>query len=94
MLSVPTNTENTPFVIRTWQFSHLEGKLLTILETLNLADKQELAVKSLVRQAIWRTPDPCIRLTDEQVDRCLDENRHTKNHGSPELEPKVRFKGG
>jgi len=35
--------------------SHLEGKVLTILETAGLPQKQEEALKGLLRNAIWET---------------------------------------
>jgi hypothetical protein len=34
-------------------FQKLEGKLLTIIETIGLEKKQEEAIKSLVRQSVW-----------------------------------------
>ena len=36
-----------------WAVQDLEGKILTLLEGLNLPEKQENAVKSLVRNIIW-----------------------------------------
>lgn len=38
-------------------FKRLEGRLMTQLETLGLAQKQEEAVKSIVRQIIWNMWD-------------------------------------
>lgn len=39
--------DNTP--------SQIEGKVLTILESAGLPDKQEEALKGLIRSAIWST---------------------------------------
>lgn len=38
-------------------FRELEGKLLTIIETIGLKETQEDAVKSLVRNEIWKLWD-------------------------------------
>lgn len=40
-----------------YQFRELEGKMLTLLETLGLPDKQEKAIKTQVRRAIWDSWD-------------------------------------
>ena len=90
MSSIPHNKpgstpdhDNTPFIIRNWQFSDLEGRLLTLLESLGLPDKQEDAVKSLIRQAVWRSPMFENRITDQQAERCYSENRPTSNTLTP-----------
>ena len=61
--------------MRSWQFSHLEGRILTILETLNLSNKQEEATKSLMRQAIWQTPDENFTICDEDLEVALESSR-------------------
>lgn len=45
--------DNTPLLMKGWLFKELEGKLLTIIEAMGLSDKQENAVKSYVRKAVW-----------------------------------------
>ena len=50
--------ENTPgsnsgAVFREYMFSHFEGKLLTLIETLGFEAKREQAVKSIFSQELW-----------------------------------------
>lgn len=41
-------------IIHTWRLSHLEGQVLTIVESLGLPESQEKAIKSLLRDSLWR----------------------------------------
>jgi hypothetical protein len=43
------------YIIEQGETSRLEGRLLTLLESLGLPEKQEEAIKSLVRQELWNT---------------------------------------
>lgn len=45
---------------------HLEGKLLTILETAGLPEKQEQALKGLIRRAIWEVIDDSVYLSSKR----------------------------
>jgi hypothetical protein len=49
--------DNTPLFLRGWKFKTLEGQLMTILEAAGLSEKQEEAIKSFIRQAIWGNLD-------------------------------------
>ena len=44
---------NLPIMIRQWAFSNFEGKLLTLMESMGLPEKQENAIKSYLRQELW-----------------------------------------
>ena len=46
-------TRNELSFVRNWNIGSLEGKLLTLIETIGLTEKQENAVKSLARTEIW-----------------------------------------
>lgn len=56
------------YVIPVHSVSYMEGKLLTIIETMGLKEVQEKAVKDLVRQAIWNS------IMNESV--YIDTNKH------------------
>ena len=45
--------QNLPIMIRQWAFSNFEGKLLTLMESMGLPEKQENAIKSYLRQELW-----------------------------------------
>lgn len=47
--------ENSPLYIRFWAFKNLEGRLLTLVESMGLGDKQEEAVKGYMRREVWDT---------------------------------------
>lgn len=49
----PSQISLASLVIAPWEIQSIEGKLLTIVESIGLPQKQEEAVKGLVRQAIW-----------------------------------------
>ena len=48
---------NVPYIIRNWEIRDMEGKLLTLIETMGLQEKQESAIKGLIRQVIWTMVD-------------------------------------
>jgi hypothetical protein len=58
MLEQPEHTvlygENEPALFRVWMFSHFEGRLLTLIESLGFDPKREAAVKSVFRQEVWK----------------------------------------
>ena len=41
------------YVFGEWVPSHIEGKILTLIETIGLPEKQEDAIKSLARNIVW-----------------------------------------
>jgi hypothetical protein len=45
--------DNLPLMHRQYQFKQLEGKFLTLVESMGLSDKQEHAIKSYVRRELW-----------------------------------------
>lgn len=45
--------DNEPFIFRRWMLGNLEGKILTLIETLGFEAKREEAVKSIFRQSMW-----------------------------------------
>jgi hypothetical protein len=49
----PSNTIYLHYLIDNFEIKQIEGKLLTIVESIGLPDTQEKAVKGLVRQAVW-----------------------------------------
>ena len=61
----------------------IQGKILTIIDSLGLATKQEDAVKSLVRQAIWDEVHQPYRVwvSHVMVDEASKEWRQYKGHG-------------
>lgn len=48
---------NTIFVVREYDLNDIIGKVLTIVESAGLQEKQESAIKGLIRQAVWGTID-------------------------------------
>lgn len=45
--------DNHARVMREWEIRSHIGKILTILETLNLPERQERAVKNLIKASTW-----------------------------------------
>jgi hypothetical protein len=45
------------YIVESFKVKNIEGKLLTIVESIGLPETQEKAVKGLVRQAIWDVID-------------------------------------
>lgn len=43
--------------VRNWNVGSLEGRLLTLIETIGLTEKQENAIKSFARTEIWSWRD-------------------------------------
>lgn len=52
-LPLPGRNDNFSKIIRTWQVESFIGKLMLIVETMGLNDKQEKSAKSLMKQEIW-----------------------------------------
>lgn len=48
---------DTRIMVSGWAIKDMEGKLLTIIEAMGLSEKQENAVKSYMRQALWGSLD-------------------------------------
>jgi hypothetical protein len=44
---------NLALMHRQYQFREFEGRLLTLVESMGLPDKQEQAIKSYVRRELW-----------------------------------------
>lgn len=53
------------YIIQDHQISHLEGKLLTLIESMGLKDSQEKAVKDMVRTHVWELLSPCFVVSAE-----------------------------
>lgn len=53
------------YVITDDQIRHLEGRLLTLVESIGLKDTQEKAVKDLVRNEVWLLLSPCFIVSAE-----------------------------
>lgn len=51
--SDPLNYEIVAIVPNYW-ISHLEGQVLTLIETLGLQEKQEKAFKDIFREKLWK----------------------------------------
>lgn len=47
--------DNTRLAIHGWEFKNLEGRMLTLIESMGLPGKQEDAIKSYARKEIWQT---------------------------------------
>ena len=41
------------YMVWSWQISHVEGKLLTLIEALGLGEKQESAIKNQVKENLY-----------------------------------------
>jgi hypothetical protein len=62
---------------------HIEGMILTIVDSLGFSDSQERAVKSLVRQAIWDEVHKPYRvwIADSMVEEAHKEWAQYSGHG-------------
>jgi hypothetical protein len=47
--------ENLPIMMRQYAFRELEGRLLTLVESMGLNDKREGIIKQYVRRELWDT---------------------------------------
>lgn len=56
------------YAIEEYRLSHLEGRLLTLMESLGLRDTQEKAIKDLVKNEVWRLTSPCFIINAEDHD--------------------------
>lgn len=69
--------ENEPFIFRRWMIGNLEGRVLTLLETLGFEPKREEAIKSIFRGALWdwmrdnvtQIPEHLLKDYEEFVDK-------------------------
>lgn len=52
-------------IVKTWQVNTLIGKLMLIIETMGLEEKQEKSVKSLMKQEIWKEFNEGIYISPE-----------------------------
>jgi hypothetical protein len=78
------STEGPPimgFVIWPYEVGDIEGKLLTIVESIGLPESQEKAVKGLVRQALWDIVDKPYRdiISGNEVDRAKEQRIGSKS---------------
>lgn len=62
------------YIIQEYSVQHLEGRLLTLLESLGLPDKQETAAKGLFRQEAWSLLNNAHYISNEQHSRVMEEN--------------------
>jgi hypothetical protein len=53
------------YVINDYQLSHLEGRLLTLIESWGLKETQEKACKDLMRNELWGLLNPCFIISGE-----------------------------
>jgi hypothetical protein len=58
-------TRNELSFVRNWNVGSLEGKLLTLIETIGLPEKQENAIKSFARTEIWSWRDELISVPED-----------------------------
>lgn len=63
------------YVLEEGFVQHLEGRLLTIIESLGLKDIQEKAAKDLVRSEVRRIYLDGLYVTSEQHTKLREENR-------------------
>lgn len=75
--------DNTPLFVRGFVFNEILGKLLTVIETMGLSDKQENAIKSYVRQAVWSTLDGNIFRLSEEMDNKICEPLAAQAENTP-----------
>ena len=45
---------NGGYLLKNWNIQNLEGRLLTIIESLGLRESQEGAVKNIIQQEMWK----------------------------------------
>lgn len=60
--------DNMPLFIRGWAFKNLEGRLLTLVESMGLSQTQEEAVKGYMRREVWTTVYESYVMSDEAKD--------------------------
>lgn len=53
------------YVLEEYQLSHLEGRILTLIESWGLRETQEKACKDLVRNELWNLLTPCFIISSE-----------------------------
>lgn len=68
------------FVFGYYEVQDIEGKLLTLVESIGLPVKQEEAIKSLVRQSVWNVVERPHRiwLSQEMVEKAYQEQEARK----------------
>ena len=64
--NVSTPETNESRVVRQWQVSELQGTLLTHIESLGLQERQEKAIKSMVKRDLWDWYYRAIRLKETE----------------------------
>jgi hypothetical protein len=82
-MSTKLNDTRNTFLMMFSDMQTIEGKLLTIVDSLGLESQQGNAVKSLVRQAIWDEVHQPYRvwITDEMVETAHKEWSQYQGHG-------------
>ena len=53
------------YALSQYQLSHLEGRILTLIESWGLKETQEKAVKDLVKNELWNMVSPCFIISAE-----------------------------
>lgn len=61
-------------ILEDGNFSFLEGRLLTIIETIGLNPNQEKAVKDLIKQEIWNAFNSGQYISSEQFTNVIVQN--------------------
>lgn len=79
------------YVVQNHDIKQVEGKMLALVESLGFSEKQEVAVKSLVRQFLWEPfNDPSTPLIWESEYRetweFLEKLREARSQGSETTE--------
>ena len=79
------------YVVQNYDIKQIEGKMLALVESLGFSEKQEVAVKSLVRQFLWEPfNDPSTPIIWEPEYReaweFLSKLREARSQGSEALE--------
>lgn len=62
--------DNSALFIRFWSLKQLEGRLLTLVESMGLGEKQEDAIKNYMRREVWATIADSYVMSDEARDFC------------------------
>ena len=60
--------DDTSLFIKGWAFKNLEGRMLTLVESMGLGEKQEEAQKQYVRREVWATINEAYVCSPETVE--------------------------
>jgi hypothetical protein len=84
-----SNVMNTACIFHEGDIKNIEGRLLTIIDSLGFEAEQKSAVKSLVRQAVWDEVDKPYRIwisseLEEEVWKHQEERKKGQRSEAPE----------